>query len=335
MATAIVAVATAAALTGLANMSPSAGIPLAGTGTAPPGSTPAPGNTASPGTADTARGPLGGVSVLLLGDSLAAGEGAGNYFNGTDEPHQRCHRSASGWFAGTGADISNVACSRAIVRNLQSPQQSSDFNARAEAAQLDAMSGQSPDVTVVMLGGNDIRFADIFNQCVLSDADCTADLSFTAGALQSAESVSGSLAGAYRNVAARAAGKPVLVPAYPQLFDAVVGDCGRISPAEAGFARQLTATLNASAQRAAQEASMTYPQIRFIADTENALEGHGACDAQPYVHTVLPASLLSAAQEQSAAQELLHPTAEGYKRLTEAVIKGSPDGILSVAPKAG
>lgn len=260
-----------------------------------------------------------GVTVVLLGDSLAAGEGAGAYFNGTDEPHQRCHRSAASWFADTGADVFNAGCSRALIDNLGAPQQHAEYNARAQPAQLDTLPGQPPEIALVMIGGNDIRFADIFNQCVLSDADCTSDPVFTSEALQVAGLLSGRLAAAYLDVAEAAGAQQVLVPAYPQVFGGNVGDCGRISPAEAGFARDLTAALNRSVRKGADDAAELVPEVRFVPATEDALNGHGACDADPFVHTVLPSALIDAAQRQSAGQELLHPTAAGYGRLTEAL----------------
>jgi lysophospholipase L1-like esterase len=312
VAVAVVAAATVAALTGLAQVTtqdataPTAPLP----GSAAP--------SAAPSDVQQAPHVLDGATVTLLGDSLAAGEGGGSYFTGTDEPHQRCHRSAGGWFSETAAEVTNAACSRAIIRDLNSPQQHPEYNARAESPQLDAVAGNPAGFTLVMLGGNDIRFAEIFNECVLSDAECTADPAFTAAALRSAEAVSGDLAEAYRRVASKSGGT-VLIPAYPQLFGADDGACGRISPAEAAFARELTAALNNAARRAAEDASAAHPAIHFVPATEHALEGHGACDQQPYVHTVLPTALIGAAQQHSAAQELLHPTAAGYGRLTEAL----------------
>jgi lysophospholipase L1-like esterase len=331
VAAAVFAAATVAALTGLVQVAAQD----ATGATAPPQGSAAP-SAAPSNVQHVPHVPhvLAGVKITLLGDSLAAGEGGGNYFTGTNEPHQRCHRSAAGWFAETAADVTNAACSRAIVRNLDSPQQHPEYNARAESPQLDAVGGDPADIALVMLGGNDIRFAEVFNQCVLSDADCTSDPAFTAAALRSAQTVSGELAGAYRRVASQTAVRTVLVPAYPQLFGEDSRDCGRISPAEATFARELTAALNVSARGGAEAAAATHPGIHFVPVTEDALAGHGACDQQPYVHTVLPAALVEAAQQHSAAQELLHPTAAGYGKLTEALtswLAGNPS-IPVVAP---
>jgi lysophospholipase L1-like esterase len=323
VAVAFVAAATVAALTGLAQVASE-------DATEP--TVPLP-SSAAPSDIQQAPHVLDGVTVTLLGDSLAAGEGGGSYFTGTNELHQRCHRSAAGWFSETAAEVTNAACSRAIIRDLDWPQQHPEYNARAESPQLDAVAGNPAGFTLVMLGGNDIRFAEIFNECVLSDAECTADPAFTAAALRTAEAVSGDLAGAYRRVASKTGGN-VLIPAYPQLFGADTGECGRISPTEAAFARELTAALNNAARRAAEDASATHPGIHFVPATEDALEGHGACDQQPYVHTVLPTALIDAAQQYSPAQELLHPTAAGYGRLTEALTSwlASNPSITVAAP---
>ncbi|WP_445930706.1 SGNH/GDSL hydrolase family protein [Paenarthrobacter nitroguajacolicus] len=315
MAVACVAAATIAALTGLAQ----SGGPLAG-----PSSGPTPTLTEGLGQKDrTAALPgvpvLEGSTVLLLGDSLAAGEGGRNYYNGTDDPHQRCHRSAAGWFSGTGAEVTNVACSRAIIRNLSEPQQHPEFNEHAEAAQLDAATYPAPDLTLVMLGGNDIRFAEVFNECVLSDVDCSTSLAVTGQALETANALSSRLAQAYSKVADTVKGRVILVPAYPQFFSEAAAECGRISPAEARFAVELTSALNRSLRAGVEEAARTHPNIHFVPTTEHALNGHGACDPDPYVHTVQPTALIGAAQQQSAAQELLHPTAEGYAQLTASL----------------
>lgn len=320
VAVAVLAAATVAALTGLgliaARDSPNTGITpdivtVSGT----------PSATDQAQDRQPAKAPdlFAGVSVLLLGDSLAAGEGGGQYLTGTDEPHQRCHRSAAGWFAGTAAKITNLACSRAIIGSLTAPQSHPDHNARPEPPQLHAAAGRPRTLTLVMLGGNDIGFAAIFNQCVLADADCAWDPAFTGGAIRSAGQLSASLSEAYRTVADHVGGSTVLVPAYPQLFGAATADCGRISPAEADFGKELTAALNRSVREGAEDAAQTYPAIHFVPTTETALAGHGACDPDPYVHTVLPTALLGAVQAPSAAQELLHPTAAGYGRLTEAL----------------
>ncbi|WP_426987699.1 GDSL-type esterase/lipase family protein [Pseudarthrobacter sp. Y6] len=328
---AILAAATVAALTGLGQVVAPA-TPIVAGPTAAVTATDSPSKPVQPAPGTDA---FAGVSIMLLGDSLAAGEGAGSYFSGTDQPHQRCHRSAAGWFSGTAADVTNAGCSRAIIRNLDSGQQHAEFNARAEPAQFEATSAETPDITLVMLGGNDIRFAEIFNECVLSDADCTSDGAFTSGALRSAGALTDALAGAYRRVADRVDGKTVLAPAYPQLLgEGASGGCGRISPAEAIFARALIAALNDSVRAAAEEAAKTYADIRFVPATEDALAGHGACDPEPYVHTVLPTALIDAAHKQSAAQELLHPNADGYVRLTESLTGwlASNPSIVTTAP---
>lgn len=252
---------------------------------------------------------------------MASGEGAGRYLSGTDEPNQRCHRSVAGWFSGTGAEVTNLACSRANINHLLEPQSHPEYNAQPEPAQLNAASGRDPDLTVVMLGGNDVRFAEIFNACVLSDDDCTADPAFTSRALRSAEGLPGRLAGAYRRVVDRLQGSVVLVPAYPRFFGEVTPDCGRISPAEASFARELIVAVNSSIRAAAEEAALTHPSVHYVQATEDALAGHGACDADPYVHTVLPTALIDAARENSAAQELLHPNADGYAQLTRTLVE--------------
>ncbi|MBD1541880.1 SGNH/GDSL hydrolase family protein [Arthrobacter sp. IA7] len=276
----------------------------------------------APSTADSpapSHASAAGRSVVLLGDSLAAGEGAGAYLTGTDVPGRRCHRSSAALFSGTGAVVTNAACSRAIAAHLTAPQEDEVYNVQPEPPQLSVLGTEVADITVIMVGGNDIRFAEIFNECVLAEADCTSAPGFVSRALAAAKALPGKLAEAYRQVASASPGSVVLVPAYPQLLGNETSGCGRISSSEAVFARNLTVALNSSIREAARSASAGGRTVHFIPDTAGSLAGHGACDPQPFVHTVRPTALMGTAQNPGKAQELLHPTATGYRDLTKAL----------------
>lgn len=273
-------------------------------------------SSATPGPAD-----LPMWTVLLLGDSLAAGEGAGSYLTGTDVPGRRCHRSSAALFSGTGVVVRNAACSRARAIHLTAPQEDEVYNVHPEPPQLSAFAPGSVDVIVVMVGGNDIRFTEIFNQCVLEETDCTSTPGFISRALDAAKDLPPKLAGTYSGVASAAPGSIVVVPAYPQLLGNETSGCGRISSSEAVFARNLTAALNNSIREAAASASGGDRNVHFVPDTAESLAGHGACDPQPFVHTVRPTALIGAAQDPGKAQELLHPTATGYRHLTQALTR--------------
>ena len=301
---------------------------LIGAGAVGPDNRPEPPPPAAP--ASQAAPVLAGTTILLLGDSLAAGEGAGAYLTGTDQPGHLCHRSGEGLFAGTGAEVINVACSRARTEDLTSGQYDFVYNNPAEAPQLVAAAGPKPDATVVFLGANDIGFADIFNRCVLDSADCTSDTRFTGQAKERATEVRGDLERAYKEIGATVGGR-ILVPAYPQMFT-TKGSCGQLSAAESAFAEQLTLTLNQSIRQAAEAASHQYPGVQFVPSTEAAFAGRGACDTDPLVHTVRSTTLLSVAQQQLEGQELLHPSAEGYRALTiilQSTITAKPGSVAT------
>ena len=109
------------------------------------------------------------LQVVALGDSYAAGTGAGDYEPGTDGV---CYRSANSAAAvvvsdlrsrGKKVDFANVMCSGAAIPDL-----STAF--KGEAPQLDSLK-TTTDLVLLTIGGNDVSFADYAGFCI--QADCT------------------------------------------------------------------------------------------------------------------------------------------------------------------
>jgi lysophospholipase L1-like esterase len=109
------------------------------------------------------------VQVVALGDSYAAGVGAGDYEPGTEGT---CYRSANSAAAitvanlrsrGKKVDFANVMCSGAAIPDL-----STTF--KNEPPQLDSLKSTT-DLVLLTIGGNDVNFADYAGLCILSD--CT------------------------------------------------------------------------------------------------------------------------------------------------------------------
>ncbi|HEX6343385.1 SGNH/GDSL hydrolase family protein [Umezawaea sp.] len=109
------------------------------------------------------------LQVAALGDSYAAGTGAGDYEPGTEGV---CYRSANSAAAvvvadlrsrGKQVDFTNVMCSGAAIADL-----STTF--KEQPPQLDALS-KSTDLVFLTVGGNDVGFAEYAGLCIQSD--CT------------------------------------------------------------------------------------------------------------------------------------------------------------------
>ena len=96
-------------------------------------------------------------TVVVLGDSYSAGNGAG----GSTGACYRSPRSAVRLYAGAvGARVVDASCSGAVVSDLVAPDR--DGN----PAQ-DSVVDQRADVVVLTMGGNDVGFGDIVTQCFL------------------------------------------------------------------------------------------------------------------------------------------------------------------------
>lgn len=263
-----------------------------------------------------------GAVLALAGDSIAAGEGGRNYLAGTDRPEERCHRSANGLgpsLFGV-ANVVNVACSRSKIADFYDAPAESDWTRNPPDAQLAQLRAADPDVALVIVGANDIGFPHLLDQCVLVQPDCSLDEGLAAGTQERIASLGAALEVLYRDVRGAVAGQ-IWIPAYPDLLNGT-GDCGRITGSERLFGGSVVAALNVQIQQAVERVNDKIPEqerLTFIAGTATALDGHGVCSPDPWVHSVGTTGLLEAAGNQSRAQELLHPTAVGYSSLTRAL----------------
>jgi lysophospholipase L1-like esterase len=109
------------------------------------------------------------LQVVALGDSYAAGVGAGDYEPGTEGS---CYRSANSAAAltvanlragGKEVDFTNVTCSGAAIPDLSTTFEN-------EPPQLDALR-TTTDLVLLTIGGNDVDFAGYAGLCIQSD--CT------------------------------------------------------------------------------------------------------------------------------------------------------------------
>ena len=120
--------------------------------------------------------------VAIMGDSYSSGEGAGSYDDANDRASSAyaCHRSASAYgrmlfsssesapFGKASQQVSMLACSGAETSHLNAYQHI--YGTTPQLTQLhDLTEGESPpDLVLLTVGGNDARFSDFINGCVLS-----------------------------------------------------------------------------------------------------------------------------------------------------------------------
>ena len=172
-------------------------------------------------TALVAVGGATGGRLLALGDSYSSGEGAGEYEPGTDNGNNSCHRSRNAWPTllahqrGLGV-LPSIACSGATLTDLMSGRAGSGQPER-RAAQLARIAGNATVVTVT-IGGNDLGFRSIIQDCIAGD--CVAKYHRPSGDVLDAriDDLARRLPAAYRAIQAAAPRARVFVVDYPRLF---------------------------------------------------------------------------------------------------------------------
>ncbi|MDU0293524.1 SGNH/GDSL hydrolase family protein [Saccharothrix longispora] len=203
------------------------------------------------------------LELVSLGDSYAAGLGAG------DEAQDDCRRSPHAYpnllASRTGATLVTVACSQATTVEV--------------TAQADRVTPETGLVTV-QAGGNDAGFKDVMITCTLSDDQGCRDRVATAEAFIRGE-LPGRLDALYGKVrdrlADRANGRAdVVVVGYPKLFS-FDSWCLMTGPKREALNHAVDVITEVTAARA--EAA----GFRF-ADVRDEFDGHGACAADPWVH---------------------------------------------------
>lgn len=238
--------------------------------------------TPSPTATTTPPPPPTGLYVAL-GDSYAAGDGAGSYLS--DIPS--CYRSPLGYpgliAKDSGLPLNLQACSGATTVDVLSRQL------------VDAL-GSATEVTITV-GGNDIGFADVIGTCMgTSSTACYAAID--AAVMIAKGSLPGRLDTVFNAVRAGAPGATIVATNYPRLFNGK--DCSLLT----SFNSTELARLNAGADTLSDviQAAAGRAGIRF-ADVRGPFVGHAVCDTTAWIHN---ASLWT-------SYESFHPNATGYR----------------------
>jgi lysophospholipase L1-like esterase len=259
----------------------------------------------------------GGKSLLALGDSFSAGEGAGSYDPSTNNPGRNtCHRSRLAWPTRVADKLGlvalpSLACSGAVVREV------TDGGRRHEPerqiSQISRIS-HDPDVITITIGGNDLGFASVLEACVFGN--CRRHYSKPSGDIleHRITALASELPGAYARIRRAAPNARLVVMGYPRLFAdgdlGRAGNCaafGRITTAETNYLNALVRKTDIAIAGAAEIAGAD-----FI-DVTDAFDGQELrCSGPSYMNRlkIVPRRLFKAS---------FHPNARGYARLADLV----------------
>jgi len=253
-----------------------------------------------------------GGRLLALGDSYSSGEGAGDYQPGTDGGDNSCHRSRNAWPTllahQRGFEVlPSIACSGATLTDLMSGRTGSGQPER-RVSQLARISGDASVVTVT-IGGNDLGFRSVIQNCIAGD--CVATYHRRSGDVLDAriDDLARRLPAAYRAIQAAAPRARIFVVDYPRLFPGGTANCAalhRITPEEGDYLNAKIERADIAILDAARAAGVTG------IDVSTALRGGElTCSGTQYLNRASPQlKLLSAS---------FHPNAAGQERLARAV----------------
>jgi lysophospholipase L1-like esterase len=233
----------------------------------------------APASASTATG----VRYVALGDSYASGVGAGSYITASGG----CLRSALAYpqlWANAHAPAAYVsaACSGARTTDVT-------------ATQLSAVTTATTLVSVTV-GGNDIGFSTVVEDCVLrGTSTCVSDVS--AAEVAARTTLPGKLDALYSRIASAAPSARVVVVDYPRLYDTSVWLCLGLSTTSRAKIDEGADVLDSVIADAATRHSFTFADVR-----PRFAGGHEICDgSQSWLHSVDWTDLVQS----------YHPTAAG------------------------
>lgn len=235
---------------------------------------------------------------VALGDSYAAGYGAGGYLDA-------CGRSMRGYpallAAENGYALDLQACSGATIADVAN-------------LQLGTLSRRTNYVTITV-GGNDVGFGSVTSVCL--GTDTTACLGAVAASEAAIATVlPGRLDALFAAVKQKAPRAKVVVTDYPRLFNGT--NCSIFTD----FTATETVALNQAADQLADALGAAATKAGFgLADVRAPFVGHAVCDAAPWINNLVLTNV----------SESYHPNSAGYASGYRPVV----GGVLAAKPGSG
>lgn len=231
---------------------------------------------------------------VALGDSYAAGLGAGNYGESTT-----CVQSKDGGYPHLWAALRTVASFGTVTDATCAGAKINDV--RFE--QLTALSENTGWVTLTV-GGNDAGWTKSLQTCLLgTDTTCTDSVETAVTTVEA--NLPAELDALYKMIRDRAPNAKVYVLGYPHLV-AAPGAAG-VSCDALGDARRKALNDGADALDEVIQGRVTAAGFTFV-DVRKAFEGHEACTKEPWIHGL-----------RDNLSESYHPTPEGHKAYADAL----------------
>jgi lysophospholipase L1-like esterase len=232
---------------------------------------------------------------VALGDSYAAGLGAGNYGDKQD-----CVQSKDGGYPHLWAALRTVAKFGTITDATCAGAKINDV--RYE--QLTALNENTGWVTLTV-GGNDAGWTKSLQACLLgTDETCKSSVDTAVTTVQSA--LPAELDALYKVIRNQAPNAKVYVLGYPHLV-AAPGAAG-VSCEALSDARRKALNDGADSLDELIKGRVAAVQGFTFVDVRKAFEGHEACTKEPWIHGL-----------RDNLSESYHPTPEGHKAYADAL----------------
>jgi lysophospholipase L1-like esterase len=251
------------------------------------------------------------LSMISMGDSYSSGEGNPPFEKGTDTRTDKCHRSLDAWpHLASKEDstvhlIAHIACSGAEISALTN-------TFKTEPAQIKQLKALPvPQVITLTLGGNDIGFASILQDCFIGN--CVNDAKSAEFNITRKGGLTDALTKAYEAIEQARPKSRLLVVGYPNIFPTTQTEathCGWLTDKERPALVHLAGVLDSGIKLAAQNAG-----VDFVS-TLHAVLHHELCTAHSWMY---PIGL-------SGGQLRGHPTLNGQEAIA-ADVETALDGL--------
>lgn len=216
------------------------------------------------GLAQPASAAAGGY--VALGDSYSSGVGAGSYLSDSGD----CRRSTKAYpylwaAANSPSSFTFVACSGATTSSVAS-------------GQLGSLSSSTSLVSVTA-GGNDVGFANVMQDCVLSgETTCLASVSSAVGQMNN--TLPSRLGSLYASIHSKAPQAHVVVLGYPRFYK-IGGSCiAGLTEKERTAINNASDVLNGVIAKQAANAGFTFSSV------VDEFTGHELCSGDAWLHSV-------------------------------------------------
>jgi hypothetical protein len=298
------------------------------------------------------------TDYIGLGDSYTSGEGAFNYLNGTDTPDNMCHLSRNSYplllthdlFTSSGGH--SVACSGAVIKDIGNT--GSDYRGQVrgvadlrqlqqsqplllESVETNFIPGYvaqqrfierwQPRITTVGIGGNDIGFGNLLQNCVaphisrhFSGNTCYSTYEDRLELSRLIDRTGPRWMTLYNQLHRQAPRMRLYAIGYPQVATAN-GNCAlnvQLNKNELELATSIIDYLNQTIKKAAVAAHISY------VDISQALAGHRLCETASYnvaVNGLTAGTDAHVLSTKLIGKESYHPNALGHWLIEQTILK--------------